>query len=344
MNMPCKFFIRLITFAALVGLSNGSNLRSSSDDSTRRELLESVPRIVHSIVFGDPPKQYMIEYVNFTEKMAKAHGFKHMFWNDHHIEKLVKRVNREELEGGLNGIAHTWEFIKKDTSSSRYAKMADFIRIVLLYSYGGVYFDADVIACGNLDFMADTPGVVSFPFHPHFTHEVTQSMMSAPPHHPLMKLALQGMILQGPEIATNSVLDATGPGLLGKATDLYFKKLGIDVPPVREKHYRDNDFIEGKMIKDNKSFFDLQIADVRFGDSRMVASNLYHLEFRSWIPGQQTYAKCFDEPKMIEPFFAFFCAHPNYRDTVMRNLDELCGKTYLELTKAVPVMLSKQLV
>ena len=336
MNMHCKFAIQLITFAALIGLSIGSNLRSSSDDSTRRELLVSVPKILHSIVFGDPPKQYMIEYVNFTEKTAESHGFKHMFWNDYHIENLVKRVNRQEL----NGVEHTWEFIKKDTSGSRYAKMADFIRIVLLYSYGGVYFDADVIACGSLDFMVDTPGVVSFPFHPHQTNEVAQGMMSAPPHHPLIKLALQAMILQGPAIATNHILDATGPGLMGKVTDAYFKKIGINLPPVRGKPYRGNDVIEGKILKDN-SIYDMIIADVRFGDLRLFQLNVYHFAFKSWIPGQEDHARCFDEPKMIEPFFDYFCAHPNYRDVVTRNFHELCGKTYLELTKTVPDMLVK---
>ena len=87
-----------------------------------------------------------------------------MFWNYYHIKKMVKRVDREDFKG----VAQTWEYIKKDTSGSRYAKMADFIRIVLLYLYGGVYFDADVLACGSLDFMVDKPGVVSFPAHEYF--------------------------------------------------------------------------------------------------------------------------------------------------------------------------------
>ena len=334
MNVHCKFAIQFITFAALIGWSIGSNLRSSSNDSTRRELMESIPKILHSIVLGDPPKQYMIEFVKFTEKKAKSHGFKTMLWSDKHIENLVKRVNREEL----NGITHTWEFIKRDTSGSRYAKMADFIRLVLLYSYGGVYFDADVIACGSLDFMVDTPGVVSFPFHPHETNEVSQGLMSAPPHHPLIKLALQEMIIQGPEIATNLILDATGPGMMGRVTDAYFKKHGIDIPPVRGKHYRDNDVIEGKTFKDN-TFYDLKVADVQFGDLQKFPSNVYHFAFKSWIPGQETHAKCFDEPKMIEPFFDYFCAHEKYRPELTRNFHALCGKTYLELTKTAPLLI-----
>ena len=147
------------------------------------------------------------------------------------------------------------------------------------------------------------------------------------------------MIHQGPEIATNGILDATGPTMTGRVTNAYFKHHGIDLPPLSEKLYRDNDEIEGKMLKDGKSFYDLQIADVQFGDIRFSQLNVYHLAFNSWAPGKETYAKCFDEPEMIEPFFDYFCAHPDYRSELERNLHELCGETYLELTKIVPEML-----
>ena len=313
-----------------MGLSIGSNLRSSFNDPSPRQYSEAIPKILHSIVLGSPPKRYMTEYVKFTAKTAESHGFKHMFWNDYHIDDFLERVDREELKG----VVQAWEYIKKDTRGSRYAKMADFLRLVILYSIGGVYFDADVIACGSLDFMIDTPGVVSFPFHPQFATEVNQGLISAPPHHALIKLALETIIHLGPKLTTEHILDTAGPTMIGRVTDAYFKNHGIDIPPISEKPYRDNDEIEGTIMKDDKSDFDLRIADVQFGDSRMFRSNVYHFVFNSWIPGRETHAKCFDEPEMIEPFFDYFCSHEKYRPELARNFDDLCGKSYPELMMA----------
>jgi len=87
--------------------------------------------------------------------------------------------------------------------------------------------------------------------------------------------------------------------------------------------------MNGVIIKDRGSMWDLKIADVQFG-SNFYLKGMYHLAFRSWL-GDATHAKCFDKPKTIEPFFDYFCAHPGNREILIKQFDEFCGKSYTEL-------------
>ena len=278
----------------------------------------------------------MVEYAKFTGKMAKAQGFKHMLWNDYHVDKLIRNADME-----MKGIQQTWEYIQQNKGIGSFAMKADFLRIILLYRFGGIYLDADVIVCGDLDFLVNTPNVVSFPLFHTFDHEIKQGMLSAPPKHRLMEMMLQRIISHGEKISGMHNLEAAGPMLMGRVADVYFKEQGINIPPLEEKDYRFNEEIDGVLIKDYhfnevkdgddiSAMFDLKIADVRFGMT-LRQNGLYHLAFKSWIPNHVRHMKCYDEPETIEPFFDYFCAHPQHRNTLIEKIDDFCGKSYTEL-------------
>lgn len=267
----------------------------------------------------------MMEYAKFTGQVAEAQDFNFFIWTDKMADGFIQEVE----EKGFKGLMRTWRYIKRDQRKTRYAKMADFLRLVILYSVGGVYFDADVIACDSLEFMVDTPGVVSFPFHPQSTHEVSQGLISAPPHHRLLEIALEMIMVKGERLTVLHPLDATGPKMFGKATDAYFKERGIDIAPLNKQTYHENDSIEGVLVKDTTQFWDLKVADVQFGDMQTASLGLYHMSFRSWSPDSKMF-KCFNKPETIEPFFKYFCAHPEKRDYLIDNFANECGSTGLE--------------
>ena len=55
-----------------------------------------------------------------------------------------------------------WEHAKVDPNKSR---LGDIARVLILYSEGGIYYNADTVLCtDNLDYMTDTPGAVLFLF------------------------------------------------------------------------------------------------------------------------------------------------------------------------------------
>ena len=261
-----------------------------------------VPKILHSIVLGHS-KRPMLELVNFTGHMAKLYGFEAMVWTEEFADTLIKA---EEEENGFKGLMQTWEYIKQDTSPAKYARMADFLRIVIMWVHGGVYLDADMIVCEDISFMADSPGVVSFPSHPTFTLEVNQSIMSAPPHHRLMGLALEEIISEGPNVLTYKVLYATGPEALARATDRYFKEIGLKLPPLKDKPYRES-FGEKRA-----SFWNLQIGDVRFANSP-TQRGLHHAALRSWASDNAMKSECFRRPELISPYLQSFCELPTGR-------------------------------
>ena len=103
---------------------------------------------------------------------------------------------------------------------------------------------------------------------------------------------------------------------MGRVADEYFKEQGINIPPLLQENYGKNKEIDGVLIKDRGAMWDLKIADVQFG-SNVSERGMCHLAFRSWL-GDATHAKCFDKPKTIEPFFDYFCAHPQNRATLIK--------------------------
>ena len=64
----------------------------------------------------------------------------------------------------------------------------DLLRMIDKYSFGGIYLDSDVIASGKLDFLVNTPLVVSFSLYPPGAHEINNALSSAPPKHRLIEI------------------------------------------------------------------------------------------------------------------------------------------------------------
>jgi len=188
-----------------------------------------VPRILHYMVLGDSPPPDMLEMVRVNMDRVSSLGFAVKLWRDEDVHKLV-------LNHGDPDLLKAWTYVLSDPNKSRLARMANFMRPLIIYTMGGVYLDADMVPCDGVDYLVDMPGVVSIPFKNQGPgdFEVNAAAMSAPPHHRLMELALEYFKGLGSEIGTLNNLDAAGPKAFAIIADRYFKELGLNLPSISE--------------------------------------------------------------------------------------------------------------
>jgi mannosyltransferase OCH1-like enzyme len=89
-----------------------------------------IPRIFHIIWVG--PEKFPKEYLKYRHSwLAHNPSWKLMFWTDKNIPKLLNQAVYDKME--------------------TYAGKADILRLELLYTYGGVYSDADSECLKNIE-------------------------------------------------------------------------------------------------------------------------------------------------------------------------------------------------
>lgn len=148
------------------------------------------------------------------------------------------------LQHGMQGLVDSWskhnpqfkrmlyddimceEFIKDNYSAdvlkayytiSPGSFRADFWRYLILYKTGGVYADIDTICHAFIGNFLH-PGIDLPPDN----HRLFNAFMACTPNHPILKLCIDMIVkntLQKKQFRCK--LDYTGPGLLGKAVNLY---------------------------------------------------------------------------------------------------------------------------
>lgn len=305
------YFLNLLFSTILTDRSLSSN-RDVDPKATKwkEEEEKEVPKIIHFIVLGDGPLEHLLEMVKFNSKIAEEKEFNVRLWKDEDAEKLV-----ESNEYKFPGLKQSWKYIKETEGAEKGARRADFIRTLVMWAHGGVYLDGDFIACSSLDFLVDTPGVVSFPFMAPQTHQVNGCVMSSPPHHRLFELALENFIDRGETIVSEDNLNAAGPHAMANITDEYFKEIGVKLDPIFFVGDKSMPFeaepIEGVIDIDNgakKSFWHATVADIRFRGI-MRHKHLYHIGFRSWQGEEyKMKSKCLDNPNLIGPYLEKFCS------------------------------------
>ena len=181
-----------------------------------------IPMFIHQTWKNDMMKQ---DYVNSFDNWSRLHpGFVHVLWTDEDNDLLVSTWFPQYLD------SYKWLPI--------IIQKTDFVRLMYLYKYGGIYADMDYVAyqplplclpqlCG---FMA-----VQSPFS--LNENLQNSLMVSSPGHPVVLEALEiinetvkdlrarkkypGFNLKsklvGPILATFLTLSLTGPQVLDKA-------------------------------------------------------------------------------------------------------------------------------
>ncbi len=116
-----------------------------------------IPKIVHQIWIGPhpAPREWMQSWVDF----CKRYGWQYMVWDDARIDAL-KLTN-----------------VKEYNSSDSYQQKSDIARYEIMYRYGGLYVDCDMVNLGH-----DLENVLPFahsnfiavPEHPHSSATTTK--------------------------------------------------------------------------------------------------------------------------------------------------------------------------
>jgi mannosyltransferase OCH1-like enzyme len=314
-NTPVKIIVSLFFTAFFISavyneLPTTNKELVPESQSRRLNSNGDIPRVAHFLVLGESPPAYMMEMVRVSMDRIRSTGFEAKLWRDAEAERLVS-------EYGDPRLSQSWEYVKADKrGGARYAKMADFVRPLIMFTEGGVYLDTDMIPCGSLDYMVDEPGVVSFPFLHGRENQVNGAAMSAPPGHPLMKMALDSFIDLGQDISWMNNLIAAGPARMGIVTDEYLKTLGMDLPPLFSTWGSEptgyDPYVDAPEVTKHEGDW-AQIADIRFSEPKTNIGfpPTYHLHFGSWIHIHEEANRneniCYKQPNLIPGFVDWLC-------------------------------------
>ena len=102
----------------------------------------SIPKIIHYCWFGGKTPTKFKRYIDVWQK--KCPDYEIRLWNE----------ERFDLDSA--------EYLKKAVKAGRWAFVADYVRLVVLYQYGGVYLDTDVELLGNFDALLERKLVFGF--------------------------------------------------------------------------------------------------------------------------------------------------------------------------------------
>merc|ERR1712048_41442 len=185
---------------------------------------------------------------------------------------------------------------------------ADFFRVFVMYIWGGIYLDADVVPCvrDSLRFFTSEPGVISFPFTVGDDGQVNGCAISAPKNHKLMKMALDHFFAEGPKISILHNLLAAGPAVFADVVNNYLVEVGIiDTPLI----VMGADYLRAPVVQKRGLWH--YLADLRFM-KQPEFEGLYHLHFMTWInrlETENTYKyKCRTNLNLIESWLETVCS------------------------------------
>lgn len=102
----------------------------------------SIPKIIHYCWFGGNMPTKFEKYINQWRKKCSHYELK--LWNE----------NNFDLDSA--------EYLKKAVKAGRWAFVADYVRLEVLYKYGGIYLDTDVELLADFDSLLDQKLVFGF--------------------------------------------------------------------------------------------------------------------------------------------------------------------------------------
>lgn len=123
----------------------------------------SIPKIIHYCWFGkEIPKKFK-DYIEGWKKVCP--DYKIMLWNESNYD------------------IYSNEFLKEAVQSNKWAFVADYVRLDVLYKYGGIYLDTDVELLRNFNDFLNERLVLGF----ETSKEVNAAIVLAEKNHEFLK-------------------------------------------------------------------------------------------------------------------------------------------------------------
>lgn len=124
----------------------------------------SIPKIIHYVWVGNNDKSKDIKKCMET-------------WGNHLKDYKVIEWNEKNFD------INKHKFIKKAYEEKKWAFVSDYIRAYVIYNYGGIYLDTDIILLDNFDEFLNHKAFVGFE---NIDHPFT-AVFGAEKNHPLIK-------------------------------------------------------------------------------------------------------------------------------------------------------------
>lgn len=179
-----------------------------------------IPPIIHQIWiqgYSSIPPELKIEHAN-CKKINN--NFEHILWTDGKIKELLKNNFSENVLSLYN-------------SFTVMAQKADLARYAILYVYGGIYLDMDIVCRKNLEAFL-TKSVF---FTPYIFSKILKRYMNntigTVPKHPLFMMCIQNILSKNDH---SNIIKSTGTGLFYDTVQAYLKTGATDINIIDRKY------------------------------------------------------------------------------------------------------------
>lgn len=166
-----------------------------------------IPKIIHQIWLG--PKPIPILWIETWKIFCKKYNWKHYIWKDKDIE-YFKLKNKKEFN-----------------DAKSYQQKSDIFRYEILYRYGGIYIDVDMVWLGlNIEKYLPLTNFIGVqePYSSYYSvigrPYLANGFFACSKKHVIMKECIN-LIPQRMNISNRPFI-STGPALLSKATNNYY--------------------------------------------------------------------------------------------------------------------------
>jgi mannosyltransferase OCH1-like enzyme len=175
-----------------------------------------IPRIIHQTW-----KDYNVpeHWVKAVESCKSIHRhYKYVHWTDADMDEFVQAIYPD--------------FYPTYKNYKYHIQRCDAFRYLILYRYGGIYIDMDIICRKKLDDLLHYD--IVFSRSSNISSCVTNSFMMCIPNHPFMKYVIDHLKLYQESYASFGkhwhVMNSTGPVYLKKMVDTYISKMRHEIP------------------------------------------------------------------------------------------------------------------